>query len=112
MNFQVMDFEDMKYKLVPGEKVKIIKSEEFEKGIRPCMVEFLKEYTHHLEFKVYFGNKGKSSQCLRSRICSVSKVSLWYADVIIKKVSDGSYVGIYPEYMDKQGKLDLPKNCD
>ena len=86
-----MKFENVKYRLTAGEEVIIPKGVTF--YAKPSKVVFIAEYPHHLLFEGTF-EAVKEIYGIRKRRFSVSKSSLWCGDAKVRKVSDGTYVGI------------------
>lgn len=88
---ETMKFEDVRYGLTAGEEVRILKGVTFH--AKPSKVVFVAEYPHDLLFEGTF-EKGKEVYGIRKRKFSISKASLWCGDALVRKVSDGTYVGI------------------
>ncbi|MGN0364605.1 MAG: hypothetical protein ACI4E5_01530 [Suilimivivens sp.] len=86
-----MKFEDVKYRLNPGEEVRILKGVTF--YAKPSKVVFIKEYPNHLLFEGTFED-GKEVYGVRTRRFSINKPSLWCGDAKVQRVSDGSFVGM------------------
>lgn len=86
-----MKFEDVKYRLNPGEEVRILKGVKL--YAKPGKVVFIKEYPHHLLFEGTFED-GKEGYGVRTRRFSINKSSLWCGYTKVQRVSDGAFVGM------------------